>query len=154
MSDPKKPAPPPAPTPDLSQGAPPPAAAPADAESKLALAKAKLAKLKAEKELDIVLAEIERLQHGGKPADQVAREKAAEKLRDATHKETDANGKSMAKYRITEPCFKPDLPGGPPKLRPAGFIITVDADTLPGVNWQAVAKVPNGPAVAFADVKV
>lgn len=146
-----------APTPPVAEGA----LADDKLRRELYAAQDKLERLKAEKQLEIVNAEIAKLENGGKSAAQVDREKKAAAVRAQTFTEElevlekGDDGKSkpvvrrFAKYRIPEACYKPDMPGGLPRYRPPGFIATVHYETLPSEGWQAVQPTPKAPALEF-----
>jgi hypothetical protein len=127
---------------------------------KVYAAEDKLQRLQQEKRLEILNAEIAKLENGGKSEQQLHRERIARAKMEKTHKEDlEHNGKvfKVAKYKIPSKSFKPDLPAGIrpgdiPKLRPEGYIVTVLADQLPGDEWLPVEKAPAGPAVQFNQV--
>lgn len=92
-----------------------------------------------------LLEEIEKLEHGGKTPGQIKRIRAAEAVREKTFKFT-KDGAQFAKYRIPEVSYK----GG--TLRPAGYIIDLPIDKLPGWSWEAVEPVAPVGAPAFSKV--
>ncbi len=104
-------------------------------QSELDAAKAKLDALKRANELKLVLAEIEKLENGGKSPVQVKAEKEAKAKREKTHKEG-----NLAVYRLKERSFKPLEPGQPPALVEKGTLIRISVDTLPGASMEAVKK--------------
>lgn len=128
--------------------APKPSEAPKTPEPQsieLEAAKAKLAALKAANELKAVQAEIDKLEAGGKGPAEMKVLRANELKREKTVKEGD-----LALYRLTEIGYKALRPGGEVSLQPAGTIIRIPLDRLPGLSMEAVKRAAPAAADEFA----
>lgn len=117
-------------------------------DEKVQAARKRLADLKASKELELLEAEIEKIENGGLSPAQVVLKRKAEKVRDATHKVKDRDGKVVAAmYRIPGRSFK----GG--VLRD-DYVLQHPIEKLPGPTWEAVTRAPPKPASEFEKVPV